>query len=296
MLNKRLMWPASLSTGTITLTLGFFTLLSYLQISSEFTLNVTNFVKMTATLRTIVILLISALPAGCSLPKVNSNARPIVHQSLTTLLQKHVSSDGRVNYASLKADSNALNDYLGLLEHHHPNKGWTSNERKAYWINTYNAFTLRLIIRNYPVSSIKDLGGAVYKVNTPWDIRFITIEGYNYDLNNIEHDILRKEWSDARIHFAVNCASVSCPILANTAYEAATLDTQLDEAARRFINDPTRNRLSNDEAELSKIFRWFKGDFTRKGNLIDFINHYAENPLNASASINYLDYDWNLNE
>lgn len=244
---------------------------------------------------TAIILLCSALTAGCALPKVKSNAKPVSHALLSEVLNDYVSVDGHVDYAGLQQDSLRLNQYLELLETHHPNGSWTSNERKAYWINAYNAFTLRLIIRNYPVESIKELGGAIYKVNTPWDIRFIIIEGYDYDLNNIEHDILRKEWQDARIHFAVNCASVSCPILMNTAYEPSTLDEQLDHAARLFINDPERNKLSENRAELSKIFRWFSGDFTREGALIDFINRYAEDPVSANASITYLDYDWGLN-
>ncbi len=244
---------------------------------------------------TLIFVLFSALTAGCALPKVKSNAKPITHELLSEVLSTHVSEDGRVDYAGLQQDSTRLNRYLDLVETHHPNGSWSSDERKAYWINAYNAFTLRLIIRNYPVESIKDLGGVIYKVNTPWDIRFIMIEGYDYDLNNIEHDILRKEWQDPRIHFAINCASVSCPVLLNTAYEADALDTQLDRAARRFINDPERNKLSETTAELSKIFKWFKGDFTRETDLIGFINRYADRQLSDQASIAYLDYNWALN-
>lgn len=240
-------------------------------------------------------LLLAALTAGCALPKVKSNAKPISHELLSEVLNDFVSEDGAVDYAGLQQDSLRLNRYLELLETHHPNSSWSSDERKAYWINAYNAFTLRLIIRNYPVESIKDLGGAIYKVNTPWDIRFIYIEGYDYDLNNIEHDILRKEWEDPRIHFAINCASISCPVMLNTAYEADQLEAQLDRAARLFINDTKRNKIEGDQVELSKIFRWFKGDFTREGNLIEFLNRYAETRIEDGASIRYLDYDWGLN-
>lgn len=242
-----------------------------------------------------LLIFLTALTAGCALPKVKSTAKPVSHELLSEVLNDYVSVDGRVDYGGLQQDSLRLNRYLELLENHHPNSSWSSDQRKAYWINAYNAFTLRLIIRNYPTESIKELGGAIYKVNTPWDIRFIFIEGYDYDLNNIEHDILRKEWQDPRIHFAINCASVSCPILLNTAYEADGLNAQLDLAAKRFINDAERNILSGNVAQLSKIFRWFKGDFTREGDLIAFINRYADRPLNADASIGYLDYDWGLN-
>lgn len=238
----------------------------------------------------------SALTAGCALPRVKSEARPVTHEALTAVLADYVSTDGKVNYRGLQADSLRLNAYLDVLERHHPNASWTSDQKKAYWINAYNAFTLRLIIRNYPTASIKDLAGSLYKINTPWDIRFIVIEGQDYDLNNIEHDILRQEWKDARIHFAVNCASVSCPILHNAAYEAETLDAQLDAAARGFINDSLRNTLSAETPALSRIFKWFSGDFQRNGSLIAFINRYAEVKINSSASISYKAYDWNLNE
>lgn len=239
---------------------------------------------------------ITAYTAGCSLPRVKSDAPPVTHEAFSNLLSKHVSDAGEVDYSGLQNDSLELNEYLDVLKRHHPNKGWTSDERKAYWINAYNAFTLQLVIRNYPTESIKDLGGSLYKINTPWDIRFIYIEGQDYDLNNIEHDILRKEWKDPRIHFAVNCASVSCPILWNQAYEAAKLDEQLDEAAKRFINDPKRNTIQGDRAELSRIFKWFKGDFTREESLVAFINRYSNSPLSAEAEIEYLEYDWKLND
>jgi hypothetical protein len=251
---------------------------------------------MRAILPKMIFFFFSALTAGCSLPRVKSDARPITHEALTAVLADYVSTDGRVNYSGLQADSLRLNAYLDVIERHHPNASWTSNQKKAYWINAYNAFTLRLIIRNYPTASIKDLAGSLYKINTPWDIRFIVIEGQDYDLNNIEHDILRKEWQDARIHFAVNCASVSCPILLNAAYEAETLDAQLDAAAHRFINDSSRNTLNAENPELSRIFKWFSGDFQRDGNLIDFINRYAEMKINSSADVSFKTYDWNLNE
>lgn len=226
----------------------------------------------------------------------DSDAGPVDHGAWDKLLQAHVSPDGRVDYRGFIADSLAFNSYLEVLSSNHPNDEWTSDERKAYWINAYNAFTVQLIIRNHPVRSIKELGGAIYKVNTPWDKRFIVIEGKDYDLNNIEHDILRKAWKDPRIHFAINCASVSCPKLRNRAYTADGLDAQLDEAARAFINNPNKNQLNGNSAALSRIFKWFGGDFKKGGSIIGFINRYAEAPLDTDADISFLDYDWNLNE
>jgi hypothetical protein len=237
------------------------------------------------------------LSLGCNSQKVPNNSKPITHELWDALLKKHVTLDGRVNYEGFKKDQSQLNAYLDLLRKGHPNKeNWSREERLAYWINAYNAFTVDLIVRNYPCKTIKDLGGAIYKVNTPWDIRFITIQGITYDLNNIEHDILRKEFDEPRIHFAINCASVSCPVLRNEAYSAEKINSQLDSAAKTFINDPSRNKISTDSAELSKIFTWFKGDFTKKETLASFINRYSNTKISEKTQINYLDYNWLLNE
>jgi len=231
---------------------------------------------------------------ACALKKVKSNAAPVTHEQWTVLLQKHVDENGNVNYGGFAQDSVDFNRYLGLLKTHHPNDSWSSDERKAYWVNAYNAFTVKLIVDNYPIRSIKDLGGAIYKVNTPWDNRFILIEGYDYDLNNIEHDILREEWSDPRIHFAVNCASISCPKLLNVAFNANSLDKQLDKVAAGFINGD-KNDIQTGQAKLSRIFKWFNGDFTKEGSLIEFLNKYSSVQINADAALDYQAYDWSLN-
>nr|MBX2817697.1 DUF547 domain-containing protein [Saprospiraceae bacterium] len=133
-------------------------------------------------------------------------------------------------------------------------------------------------------------------VNTVWDIKFITIEDRTYDLNNIEHGIIRKQFDEPRIHFAVNCASYSCPALMNRAYTAADLNAQLDQAARRFINDPLRNQTGRSPVQLSKIFSWFSGDFKKKMSISEYINQFAEIPIPVDAKIEYLDYRWDLNE
>jgi hypothetical protein len=175
-------------------------------------------------------------------------------------------------------------------------KNWSANEQKAYWINAYNAFTVSLIVSKYPVKSIKDIGGKIYKVNTPWDIKFITIGGKKYDLNNIEHGILRKKYDDPRIHFALVCAAISCPRLRNEAYTAAKLDAQLEAAGKDFLNDTAKNNIRADQADLSKYFTWYQGDFTKKGSLVEFINKYSQIKIDNNTKINYLDYNWSLNE
>ncbi|MCB0663353.1 MAG: DUF547 domain-containing protein, partial [Saprospiraceae bacterium] len=134
-------------------------------------------------------------------------------------------------------------------------------------------------------------------VNTVWDIKFIKIQGKEYDLNNIEHSILRKDFKDARIHAAVNCASYSCPVLRNEAFVASKLDAQLDDSMRKFVNDTRRNRISENDPKLSSIFKWFSGDFKDDaGSVRAFVNKYAKTKIKDGANIDYLEYDWRLND
>jgi hypothetical protein len=223
---------------------------------------------------------------------------PPSHDVWDKLTKKYVDKSGFVNYKGFKNDRAELNKYLELLSESSPSDKWSRNEQMAFWINAYNAFTVDLILQHYPVSSIKDIGAAIKIpfVNTPWDIKFIRIGGNKYDLNNLEHGILRKKFDDPRIHFAVNCASYSCPALRNEAYTAAKLDAQLDDAGRDFLRDPTKNKVSANNPQLSKLFSWYKGDFTKKSSLITFLNKYSSVKINEKADIDYMKYDWTLNE
>ncbi len=218
------------------------------------------------------------------------------HQQWDKLLKKYVNASGLVNYKGLQKDQDGLNAYLKTLSDNAPQDNWSEDEQKAFWINAYNAYTVSLILQHYPVKSIKDIAGKIYKINTAWDIKFINIGGKKYDLNNIEHSILRKKYNDPRIHFAIVCASMSCPRLRNEAYTAAKLNAQLDDAGRTFLNDKSKNKVGADKAELSKYFSWYKGDFTKNASLPDFINKYSQIKINENTKISSLDYNWNLNE
>ena len=221
-----------------------------------------------------------------------------VHEHLifNSLLNKNVTEEGKVNYKGFISDSLEFNKYLNLLALNYPDETWTDDQIKAYWINAYNAYTIQLIIRNYPVKTIKDLGGSIYKINTPWDIKFIHIGEETYDLNNIEHGILRSDYEEPRIHFAVNCASVSCPRLRNEAYIATKLDAQLDDQARKFINYDAKNDITTEKAYVSKIFTLFSGDFKQHGSVKDFINQYADVQIPEDVQLTFQEYNWNLNE
>ena len=209
------------------------------------------------------------------------------HSGFDALLQKNVSPQGKVNYKAFKKDRTVLRMYLFALGKYTPNKMWSKQEKLAYWINAYNAMTIDLIIRNQPLNSIKD-------IDDPWKQSLWKLGGLMYSLDKIEHQILRK-MGDPRIHFAINCASYSCPTLLNEAYTAAKIEGQLKSAARRFINDTQRNTITSKAITISKIFKWFSRDFKKKQTLIDFLNTYADSTINKNATINYMDYNWQLN-
>jgi hypothetical protein len=234
---------------------------------------------------------------GKTQPKGNSDHAPS-NASWTKVLKTYVNQSGLVNYKGLLKDRGELNQYLSLLSSNPPSDKWSTNEKKAYWINAYNAFTVKLILDHYPVKSIKDIGPAIQIpfVNTPWAKKFFKIGGEEMKLDEIEHSILRKQFNDPRIHFTLVCASRSCPRLRNEAYEAATLDQQLDGQGKTFLADKSKNIISPDKLQVSKIFSWFKGDFTKSGSLIQFLNKFSPVSINKNADIDYLDYNWNLNE
>lgn len=220
--------------------------------------------------------------------EITTGGKTIDHKQWNDLLQKHVSSKGNVDYKGFKKDSAPLQSYLNILAKNLPEKSWSKNAILAYWINTYNAYTVKLILDNYPVKSIK-------KIDNPWDKEFFTLGNKKYSLGEIEHKILRK-MNEPRIHFAINCASFSCPNLANEAYTETELEKQLETAAKSFVNDKTKNTITPDKIEISSIFDWFSGDFKTKGTLIDFLNKYSSIKINKSAKVKYKEYNWNLNE
>jgi hypothetical protein len=218
----------------------------------------------------------------------NEVIKDVDHSKWDALLKKHVSGSGNVKYNGFVKDKRELESYLNVLEANTPSKSWSRNATLAYWINVYNAYTVKLIVDNYPVKSIKE-------ISNPWGKKFFTLGGEKYSLEEVEHKILRK-MGEPRIHFAINCASYSCPNLLNEAYTEAKLSKQLTEVAKSFINDKTKNTITTSSIEISEIFNWFGGDFKTKGSLIDFLNQYSTVKINSKAKTSYKDYKWNLNE
>lgn len=210
------------------------------------------------------------------------------HSLWSSLLKKHVDPDGNVNYKGFKADIADLDAYLDQLSKKAPAATWSKEEKLAYYINLYNAATVKLIVDNYPVKSIKE-------IPKRWKKKWISVGSEVTSLNDIEHEVLRK-MDEPRVHFAINCASYSCPKLLNVAFTPQSMERLLSKTAVDFINDKKRNRFENGTAQLSKIFQWFKSDFTKKTSLLEYINIYLENPTPKGSKIEYLDYDWSLNE
>lgn len=214
-------------------------------------------------------------------------AAPSMHAGFDSLLQKNVSESGKVNYKGFIADKAALDAYLQLLSENMPAEGASREEKMAYWINAYNAFTIDLIARNYPTTSILKFDNG-----KTWDVKRIKLGGKKYSLNQIENEILRPQFKDARIHFAINCAAKSCPPLYNHAFEPGQLDSLLDVRTRQFVNDKKYNSLSAKSVKVSKIFEWYADDF---GNLIAFLDKYSSVKIGSKATVVYNEYDWDLN-
>ena len=223
----------------------------------------------------------SQIPEKPQLPSAPS------HKDWDALLSKYVSSSGKVNYKGIKSEQGKLDAYLKALADNPVQSTWSRNEKMVYWINAYNAFTVKLIVDNFPVSSIMKLHNG-----KPWDVKWIKLGDKTYSLNNIEHDILRPKYKDARIHFAVNCAAQSCPPLLNRAWTADNLNRYFNQQAKNFINNTKYNSISADKVELSKIFEWYGSDF---GELITYLNKYSNTKINGGAEIIFQEYDWALN-
>ncbi len=214
------------------------------------------------------------------------------HSSYSDLLSKYVDQDGLVDYNGLKSQQSDLKSYLDYLSSHAPQADWTTGEQFAYYINLYNAATLYLIIDNNIPASIKDIDGPLGQV---WLKEFIKIEENQYSLADIEKSVLQK-MGDPRIHFAINCASYSCPKLLTTAYTGENVDLLMDKAAREFVNSSKNDLSDPNNPRLSSIFKFYPQDFkTVAPSIIDYVNQYANTKINPNATVEYKEYDWSLN-
>jgi hypothetical protein len=240
----------------------------------------------TTAMKNAIVLMVLALPLfSLSQP---SKTAVLDHSSWTVLLQEYVSEEGYVDYRGFMDRKAELKEYLDYLGDHEPLAAQPLTERLAFYINLYNAATVQLILENYPLKSIKD-------IDSPWGKKRVRLGNDLVSLGKIEFGILRNT-NEPRIHFAINCASFSCPKLLNRAYTARDMELQLQQATMNFINDETKNRITQKELSLSPIFKWYRGDFTHKSSLVEFIQPYSRVDLPNTIRISYLPYDWSLNE
>ena len=260
------------------------------------------------------LLCFAALSSG---PALGQGIDP-AHKAWDALLKKHVvltagGSASQVRYAEFAKDRAALKAYLDALSGvaDAEFKGWPRAQQMAFLINAYNAFTVELILANYPLKSIKDIGSDLF--NNRWKKKFFKLLGQDSYLDQIEHEILRKpgSYNEPRVHFAVNCAAIGCPMLREEAYVAERLEAQLEEQAVRFLSDRLRNRVSaQGKLEVSKIFDWFKEDWSsgyqgiqsREKYFAKYAKLLTDNPehqklvAEGKAPLAFLDYDWTLND
>jgi hypothetical protein len=251
--------------------------------------------------RWIGMILLVVILAGCSTaPRTFQPVDPIApdrvsHQAWDRIVQAHV-HDGQVDYLAIQADG-TLDGYLRELNRIDPTKLPRRQDQLAFWINAYNAFAVKGILDHHSPMTL--WGRYRYFISRDYQVG-----GTAINLYDLERQVLIQQFHEPLIHFAIVCASASCPKLQPWAYQPDQLDRQLDQAARTFINDPTRNRFDRKEkvAALSMIFQWFEKDFVdAAGSALAYIARYVDDPELAKElaqpgyRIEYLEYDWSLN-
>lgn len=238
-------------------------------------------------------------------PHNAQDTRTIEHAAWSYLLDKYIVADAdglnRFGYRKVTpSDRKLLTDYIAYLESV-PVTAYNRNEQFAFWANLYNAVTVRTILNDYPVESIRDINDGFLSPG-PWNRKLTAVEGVKLSLNDIENRILRPIWRDPRVHYAVNCASVGCPNLQKTAFTSAGLTQSLDNAARDYINSPRGVRIRADGSlVVSSIYIWFEDDFGgSRASVLNHLQRYAgpglKPRLTGPSVIRRYDYDWALNE
>jgi hypothetical protein len=206
--------------------------------------------------------------------------------------------EGLVDYSGLKSNPKDLKQFLNQSAaiSKETFSEWSKDQQLGFLINLYNAQTLDLIVANYPIKSIKDIAS---DSGGPWELPIVNLFGEQITLDALENEVIRKNYTDPRVHFALVCAALGCPALINTPYEAAELEKQLDQQTKAFLMDSDKNSIDTEQEilRLSPIFDWFKEDFSAKsGSVLEFVNPYFGNQASKEFKIEYTNYDWSLND
>lgn len=242
------------------------------------------------------------------------------------LLAEHVNEQGQVDYAALKAGRGPLDEFVAAMGAVSPTElaSWSEDEQLAFWINAYNAITLLYIVDRYPIEKGGLLARAMYPANSirqiagVWDTLETPVAGTPMTLDHIEHEILRKDFTEPRIHMAIVCASIGCPPIRDEPFTAEKLEQQLDDQSRRFLSDPDKFRIDRNEnvVYLSPIFDWFGKDFVpvygdgretiagqdkTESAVLRFVSQYVSESdrnylVQGGYTVKYSDYDWSLND
>ncbi|WP_025742594.1 DUF547 domain-containing protein [Aquimarina pacifica] len=211
------------------------------------------------------------------------------HSAWDQILILNVSDNGMVDYEGVTTDVVVFYQYFRYLQNIAPQDFWSKEEKLAYWLNVYNATAMKMIIDEFPITSIN-------QVENPWKKKVFKSQGVRYSLDDIEHSILRK-FGDPRIHFLLNCGSISSPRLWNKAYTSANINEALHERTREFINDPQRNQINSSIVKVSELFKWYEDDFVSNNiSVVDFINQYSRVKITKIPKKGYITYDWSLNQ
>ncbi|MHC4756098.1 MAG: DUF547 domain-containing protein [Planctomycetota bacterium] len=251
----------------------------------------------------------------------DANNGKFSYDDYALILKSYVDSNGMVDYKQLKTNREKLDGFIESMSRIKPKSfdKWSEKEKVAFWLNAYNALTLKAIIDNYPIKASR-LKSAIYPKNSirqikgVWDKIKFDVMGKDITLGDIEHKILRVQFNEPRIHMAMVCAAMGCPPLLNEPYLPKKLDEQLDDQSRKFLSNPLKYKVDGNTVYLSPIFNWFKEDFVKtygpkttfagykgsKGAVLNFMSKYLEENKKWTQSkrpkIKYLKYDWSLNE
>ena len=220
-----------------------------------------------------------------------------VNASYNVFLAKYVTQKNGINLVAYEdvseADERALEAYIQTLSNTDIST-YSAAEQQAYWYNLYNAQTVDLILNNMPLESIR-------QISRPWDQKLLTVNGRKMSLNDVEHETLRKQFDEPRVHFAVNCASIGCPNLKMTAWEADTLDADLTKASQDYVRSPRGITIDAEgKVDASEIFKWYRDDFgSNEKEMLSYLAQFAEGPtkstLESASKVDDWDYDWSLN-
>lgn len=217
------------------------------------------------------------------------------HAALDTVLARHLRG-GAVDYGALARDRGPLERYLAAARAADVER-FPRDEQIAFWVNVYNARVLDGVVRRPGLKSVLDVGRTVGVPTLGFFRERAVTAGRKLSLNDIEHEILRRRFRDPRVHFVLNCASASCPVLPPRALQAASLDSTLDAATRTFLRDRSKNRLEASGWELSAIFQWYRDDFGGAAGVPGFVRRFVPDAAAppARVAVKHLDYDWSLN-